>query len=141
MCFTEKRYKNLATATDAVGSSRQKNTIDLVIIPPEIDEQTDEEDINDDTTQEEVCLPNDVPGEIEIQWDHDGSEAEDSDEEYDVLLSVLQSRLNKEAASSRMNDGEAGPSCRKRNVDPGGRKKWPTTQESKVAPIKMDQKG
>ena len=38
----------------------------MVIIPPEPDEVTDEEGIDDDVLQENVLLPKDIAGEVEI---------------------------------------------------------------------------
>ncbi|GAB6027219.1 hypothetical protein CHUAL_001509 [Chamberlinius hualienensis] len=62
----------------------------MVIIPPaDVDLLTDEEDIDDCNLEEKAFLPNDVPGEIEVQWCDS-----DSDEE-NIPLSVLKNQLYK----------------------------------------------
>jgi hypothetical protein len=86
----------------------------MVIIPPEVDPQTDEEDIDDDYIQEKgAVLPYDVPGQIEIQWSHSDSEAEESDEDYDIPLSVLQKRCGKRGAP---NNNNAAPPTKKKTL-------------------------
>ena len=59
--FYEKNYKYLQKAAQKV-VERARAAGDIIIVPPDVDSLTDEEDINDNIN-DEVALPNDVPGE------------------------------------------------------------------------------
>ncbi|KAJ8956555.1 hypothetical protein NQ318_019279 [Aromia moschata] len=67
--FYGKRYKRLGTALDDIASTSQHN-VNIVLIPPEVDTLTDEEDINEDECDVRD-FPNDVPGEVEVHYDSD----------------------------------------------------------------------
>lgn len=47
-----------------------KREAEIVIIPPEVDTQTDEEDF-DDNEMLTVNFPRDIPGEVELQYSSD----------------------------------------------------------------------
>ncbi|KAK9737106.1 hypothetical protein QE152_g10959 [Popillia japonica] len=92
--FYGKQFETLSAALDAIENEKStKPEIDVVISPPDVDDQTDEEAFDDDdlvTTE----MPNDVPGQIKIEMD----ESEDDENwEYDdnILLSVLSERQKK----------------------------------------------
>lgn len=95
--FYGKRYRRLAAAVDEIDSWNQHIPADIVIIPPEVDTQTDDEDIDDDLIEDnEVGLPRDVPGEVEIHY-LDANDDSSSDEEMDVPLSILSQNIVKES--------------------------------------------
>ncbi|KAJ8928709.1 hypothetical protein NQ314_018719 [Rhamnusium bicolor] len=68
--FYGKRYKTLSAAVDDIASSSSHNDADIVVIPPDVDVQTDEDEIDEDNCATSY-LPNDVPGEIEVHYDDD----------------------------------------------------------------------
>lgn len=80
--FYGRRYQNLQAAIDDIGEN--ETDIDIVIIPPDADCQTDEDDIDEDDIQGDI-LPPDVPGTVEIFSQDDV----DSDPEDDIPLALL----------------------------------------------------
>ncbi|KAF5285169.1 hypothetical protein FQR65_LT13348 [Abscondita terminalis] len=91
--FYGKRFTTLASAAETIANARSSNSgIDVVIIPPEPDYQTDEEEFDEDDLVT-AHLPHDIPGEIEIAIE------DDSDEEYNmptvdaILVSCEMSRV------------------------------------------------
>ncbi|XP_031343006.1 piggyBac transposable element-derived protein 2-like [Photinus pyralis] len=93
--FYGKRFATLASAEDAIANTKFPNSeIDVVIIPPEPDYQTDEEEFDEDDLVT-ASLPQDVPGEIEIAME------DDSDEEYNMPLSQVCTTLSKKPKISQ----------------------------------------
>lgn len=86
--YGRQRYQHLQPALEKVASSSMKNEVDIVIIPPTVDPQTDEEDFDENYIPDELLMPQDVTGEIELQHISD-SESEDSDGECNLPLLVL----------------------------------------------------
>lgn len=84
--FYGRRYKNLQSALEDLN----KESADIVIIPPNPDYQTDVDEIDEDEIQAET-LPTDVPGEIEVF-----AEEEESDDEDNVPLAELQTKIKKQ---------------------------------------------
>ena len=62
--FYGKRFKTLESAADNIEESSH-NDIDVIIIPTDVDYQTDNEDIDEDNLLPAV-LPKDIPGQIEV---------------------------------------------------------------------------
>ncbi|KAJ8963592.1 hypothetical protein NQ317_006784 [Molorchus minor] len=97
--FNGRRYGTLNLAADDLANSTHQD-ISVVIIPPDVDYQTDTEDIDEDDLQPQN-FPNDVPGEMELYYASDES---DSDAEDNLplarirqnLLSVQNKTVNKE---------------------------------------------
>lgn len=87
--FYGRRFKRLGTALDYIASSDVQ--ADIVLIPPNVDPQTDEEDIDDDEitdTGRDGSFPHDVPGEVEIHpHESDSDETDD-----DIPLAHLQQK-------------------------------------------------
>ncbi|XP_074034670.1 uncharacterized protein [Leptinotarsa decemlineata] len=85
--YGRKNYKHLDMALDDLEISETQNSVDILVFPPNVDSQTDEEDDDDDYIQErENTLPRDVAEEVELHFhDNDsGSNYSDgSDLEYD----------------------------------------------------------
>lgn len=86
--FYGKRFNSLVSALDEMSCNEEFVNADIVIIPPEADYVTDEEDIDEDNMKT-VEMPQDVPGEVEIFIESylapdDGFESED-----DIPLSEL----------------------------------------------------
>ncbi|KAF5273278.1 hypothetical protein FQR65_LT04700 [Abscondita terminalis] len=79
--FYGKRFETLAAASDAIEKARTNTSeVDLVIIPPNVDYQTDEEEFDDDNLIA-IELPKDIPGELEV----DVNEPEESNNlQYDT---------------------------------------------------------
>lgn len=86
-CFYGKRYDTLENAIDYVASTSHHN-VDVILLPPDVDTQTDEEDIDED-----VCdnphFPADIPGEVEVHYDS----ASDSDDD-NIPLSEFGTKCN-----------------------------------------------
>lgn len=83
--FYGRRHATFESAIDYLEKKSSRVVVDIVLIPPNVDEQTDEEEFEEDdlvTTQ----LPSDVPGEIEIGCDSE------EDEDDDIFLSVRADR-------------------------------------------------
>ncbi|KAB0803076.1 hypothetical protein PPYR_00046 [Photinus pyralis] len=91
--YGRRSYCHLNPALEDISSSDNQNEIDIVIIPPNVDEQTDEEEFDDNNIQE-FSMPNDVAGEIELQ--HMDSDIETSDEESNLPLSILRQNITSE---------------------------------------------
>lgn len=88
MQFYGNRYRTLGLAADDLASSSRQD-VSVVIIPPDVDYQTDNEEIDEDDLQSQN-IPNDVPGEIELEYANDES---DSDDEYNIPLSIIRQNL------------------------------------------------
>lgn len=91
--FYGRRYERLGSAIDAVHSIDGNNPVDIVIIPPEVDEQTDQEDIDDEDIQV-LSRPRDVPGTIELHY-------EPIDEEYSSEDEIPLSRICTEKSAKK----------------------------------------
>lgn len=89
--FYGRRYNTLPAAVDDIeNNSRSDCDVDIVMIPPDVDVQTDEEEIDEDEcAYPGLFLPNDVPGEIEVHYDEDDS----YDEEDTLPLANLQNKI------------------------------------------------
>lgn len=88
--FYGKRYATVNDALEDFLSDNNHATADMVIIPPDVDTNTDEEDIDDDNIEAQG-LPHDVPGEIELHVMDS-----DEDEEDNLPLSVIKRKLKKQ---------------------------------------------
>ncbi|KAJ8948285.1 hypothetical protein NQ318_020772 [Aromia moschata] len=62
----KKRFKTLGEAMEEISSSNRES--EIVIIPPEVDTQTDEEEFDDMDISNSPC---DIPGEVEVQHSSD----------------------------------------------------------------------
>ncbi|KAJ8934302.1 hypothetical protein NQ318_000868 [Aromia moschata] len=67
-CFYGKRFKTLGEAMEEISSSNREP--EIVIIPPEVDTQTDEEEF-DDNDMNISNFPCDIPGEVKVQYSSD----------------------------------------------------------------------
>lgn len=96
--FYGKRFETLACAEDVIENTKSINSeIDVVIILPDADYRTDEEEFDDDDLVTNV-LPNDVPGELEIDIIGMEDPDDDNDEWQDdknIPLSEFIERSNK----------------------------------------------
>lgn len=54
--FYGKRYQHLDAALEDLVSLPEHSTADIVIIPPDVDQQTDEEDADDDYIQDTATV-------------------------------------------------------------------------------------
>ncbi|KAK4875490.1 hypothetical protein RN001_011912 [Aquatica leii] len=85
--FYGQRYKRLGQAVEQINSTDDNTPVSILLIPPEVDIQTDEEDVDDDDLLSS-SIPKDVPGEVEVVYD--------SDEDDDTIsLSIIQDMLHK----------------------------------------------
>lgn len=110
------RYQHLQHAIEDVASTSSHNVIDIVVIPPDADPQTDDEEFDDNYIQEEpYFMPDDVAGGIELQ--HISSENETSDEEYDLSLSVLRQKLTSSTTKRSKKKVLSEPKWTKEHVD------------------------
>lgn len=80
--FYGRRYRNLQAAVEDLDENEQN--IDIVVIPPEPDYHTDEDEIDEDDIRADT-LPFDVPGAVEMFSNVDTG----SDEEDNIPLSML----------------------------------------------------
>ncbi|KAK4883197.1 hypothetical protein RN001_006516 [Aquatica leii] len=79
--------KRLGQAVEQINSTDDNTPVSILLIPPEVDIQTDEEDVDDDDLLSS-SIPKDVPGEVEVVYD--------SDEDDDTIpLSIIQDMLHK----------------------------------------------
>lgn len=85
--FYGQRYKTLGQAIETIISKDDDTPVDIVLIPPEVDIQTDEEDFDDDNLFSS-SIPKDVPGEVELVYHSD-------DEEDNIPLTMLRDILNR----------------------------------------------
>lgn len=98
-CFYGKRYRTLKEAIENVSCSTSE--ADIIIIPPDVDEQTDEEEL-DENDMDIIIFPNDVPGQLELHYSAEDEIsisdvtflnrtplAEQFDSDDDIPLSVL----------------------------------------------------
>ncbi|CAH1973267.1 unnamed protein product [Acanthoscelides obtectus] len=78
---------------------RTQKIIDVVVIPPAGDLQSDEEEFYDNIMSDDSTslMPQEVAGEVELQHII-SSESEDSDREYHLPLSVLREIILKQKA-------------------------------------------
>lgn len=90
LVFYGKRYNTLGAAVEAV--SLQDSSADMVIIPPDVDQQTDEEDIDEDVIMN-TDFPIDVPREMELHHDATKELEEDWKDEDNLHLSELKKSL------------------------------------------------
>nr|CAI5855414.1 unnamed protein product [Callosobruchus analis] len=79
--YRRKKLPNLDAAADFI-TSCSSNDIDVVILPPDPDMLTDEEDIDEDNL-ESAELPSDVPGMLEVFMGCPGDASEDDFTEWD----------------------------------------------------------
>ncbi|GLV46154.1 hypothetical protein CBL_02870 [Carabus blaptoides fortunei] len=94
------RYKTLGEAIDKINSTDDNTPVDIILIPPEVDVQTDEEDVDEDDLLS-TSAPKDVPGEVEL--------AHYSDEEDDnIPLSIFRDMLHRTE--------QHGPKQKKKNT-------------------------
>lgn len=66
MFYGRRSFKGLQEALDVLMAQNSDEETDLIIIPPDLDELTDNEEIDEETLHDE-SIPNDVPGEVEIE--------------------------------------------------------------------------
>lgn len=119
--YGAKRYKHLQSALEEVASSSTSNEVDIVIIPPDIDSQTDEEYFDENDLQ----MPSDVAGEIEL-WQVSNSDDEDSDDEFSLPLSVVQQNILRST-------GNPPPSKKQKLPEPKWTKTFVDTSMSSTA--------
>ncbi|KAK4872084.1 hypothetical protein RN001_016208 [Aquatica leii] len=108
-------YLHLQPAIKDIAANKSYDDIDVIIIPPDFDFQTDEEEFDDKMTQEDLSVPADVAGKIEV---HFGKEDETSDEEDNIPLSVLQKTLHSEGVGAKrrkLDDSKCKKKIRKNN--------------------------
>lgn len=87
------RYHNLQSALEDLASKKIECEVDVVVIPPDVDTQTDEEEGDENYIHEDdITFPHDVAGEIELQCMQD-NDADSDDDEDNIPLSVLQKQL------------------------------------------------
>ncbi|KAJ8914400.1 hypothetical protein NQ315_017494 [Exocentrus adspersus] len=100
--FYGSRHKHLGTPLEEISCQSSRQATEIVIIPPDVDDQTDEENIDDGMCEEEnLVLPNDVAGEIELHYESSG---EDTDDESSIPLSILRERLVKAPRNCQSNN-------------------------------------
>jgi hypothetical protein len=73
--YGRKVYHGLQEAAEAIENHSQ-GEVDVVVLPPEPDVLTDEEELDDDNIMENQ-LPRDVPGSIEVNFDKGFSDSDD----------------------------------------------------------------
>nr|CAH7726921.1 unnamed protein product [Callosobruchus chinensis] len=90
--YQQRQYLNLSATIEDLAASDTQNDVEIVIISPVVDPQTDEETFDDDVIQEEeFAMPLDIVGQVELHNVAD-DENEDIDEES-IPLSVLREIL------------------------------------------------
>nr|CAH7738744.1 unnamed protein product [Callosobruchus chinensis] len=63
--YQQRQYLNLSAAIEDLATSDTQNDVEIVIIPPVVDPQTDEETFDDDVIQEEeFAMPLDIVGQV-----------------------------------------------------------------------------
>lgn len=83
--FYGKKFHRLGSALDSLAASTSTNPVNLVIVPPDPDTQTDEEDVDDDVTSDHSQkLPVDIPGTVEIEVTEEDFEETDREESESV---------------------------------------------------------
>lgn len=108
-------FKTLEEAVEYLYSEQIE--ADLIALPPDVDELTDEEDINDEL---DIPVVNDVPGNIEINFHHE--QEVDSEDEDNLPLSAFVTNMPSTSTSS--------PPAKRKKVE----KKNITAQWRRISP-------
>lgn len=109
--FSGRSYRILQLAIEDIRETDRN--VDVVIIPPDANYETDEDDIIDDNIQS-GDLPFDVPGEVEI-FSQDSDESDESD---NLPLTVLRDRMRmEEPANKKVRTVEIAPKWTDQVID------------------------
>lgn len=107
--FYGKRFASFASAVDSIENIRNCNSeIDVVVIPPEVDYQTDEEEFDDDNLVD-AQLPNDVPGAIEIEIQESDSDSEDNMPLSEIVIQMNANKPSKKKQKTVEPQWTSGP--------------------------------
>lgn len=103
--FYGKQFSRLPAALEDISGSTASHA-DIVIIPPDVDSQTDEEHFEEDY-MESTSMPNDVPGQVEVYYSDSSTESchgvnsegeSENDSESEIPIATLRDRLLKNLA-------------------------------------------
>ncbi|KAI4465086.1 reverse transcriptase [Holotrichia oblita] len=115
--LVDERFETLSPALDVIENVKStKPEIDVVIIPPDVGDQTDEEACDDDdvvTTE----MSNDVPGQIEIEMNESEDDENWEDDNINTLLGRKAKRASNRNLSKEFSSDDEGASPERSSVN------------------------